>query len=223
MLANALYQVYRKPSELVGMVTPASPKPPAETWRTYGDLFEEHSTALARPELLAALVQAESSGDPVALPDWRFRLTVDPRSVYAPPSSAVGILQMTDGNYALARELCVHDHAVARTGPWWDPGSCFLNGLYVRTVPSHAIEMTSAYLTVTAQAILARPGVRRPTPPERDALVATAHLCGPERAAAFARRGFRPAPGERCGEQDLGVYLGRVRAYALAFAALAAG
>jgi len=220
--ANAVYQVGRKPTELVGLVTPASPKPPAETWRTYGGLFREHSTAAVRPELLAALVQAESSGDPVALPDWRLRLTADPRYVYAPPSSAVGLLQMTDGNYERARRLCVHDHVVAREGPWWDPRSCFLNALYVRTVPGHAIEMTAAYLDVELSAILARPGVRRPTAAERDALLAALHLCGPERAAALAQRGHRATPGERCGEQDLAAYLARVRGYTLAFGVLAA-
>jgi len=220
--ANAVYQVGRKPTELVGLVTPASPKPPAETWRAYGGLFREHATAAVRPELLAALVQAESSGDPVALPDWRLRLTADPRYLYAPPSSAVGLLQMTDGNYERARRLCVHDHEVAREGPWWDPRGCFLNGLYVRTVPGHAIEMTSAYLDVELSGILARPGVRRPTAAERDALLAAVHLCGPERAAGLAQRGYRAAPGERCGEQDLAAYLARVRGYALVFAALAA-
>jgi hypothetical protein len=220
--ANALYQVAHKPTELVGLVTPASPKPPAETWRAYGGLFREHATAAVRAELLAALVQAESSGDPVATPDWRFRLSSDPRRLYAPPSSAAGLLQMTDGNYERARRLCIHGHEVARDGPWWDPRSCFLNALYVRTVPGHAVEMTSAYLDVELAGLLARPGVRRPTPAERDALAATVHLCGTERAAAFARRGFRAVPGERCGEQDLAVYLTRVRAYAGAFAALAA-
>ena len=95
---DVVYQVAHKPSELVALL-PSAPKPPEETWTAYGDLFRENATPLVRAELLAALVQAESSGDPLALPPWRFRFTLDPRGVYGPSSSAVGIMQMTDGNY----------------------------------------------------------------------------------------------------------------------------
>jgi hypothetical protein len=36
------------------------------------------------------------------------------------------------------------------------------------------------------------------------------HLCGATVADAYARRGFRPAPGERCGDHDLAGYLARL-------------
>jgi hypothetical protein len=211
----------RKPGEILGIVAPAAPKPPAETWREYGSLFEEHSTAAIRPELLAALAQAESAGDPLARTYWRFRWSAHPLELYAPASSAVGLLQITDSNYAEARRLCIRDHRVAREGPWYDPRACFLNGLYFRTVPSHAIEMTAAWLDLTCQEILARPRVRRPGPAELQALAAVVHLCGRERGATFAERGFRPARGERCGDHDLAAYLGRVSLLAALFAAQA--
>ena len=36
------------------------------------------------------------------------------------------------------------------------------------------------------------------------------HLCGATVGEAYARRGFRPAPGERCSDHGLAVYLARV-------------
>jgi hypothetical protein len=221
--ANACYQLWHKPTEILGLVAPAARKPPAETWRTYRSDFEAHSTAAIPPELLAALVQAESSGDPLARPPWRFRWTTDPLALYAPASSAVGILQMTDANYQQARRLCIRHHEVAREGAWYDPSTCFLNAFYFRSVPGHSIEMTAAYLHVTTEELLARPGVRKATPAERQALAAVVHLCGRERGAAFAKRGFRPLRGERCGDQDVRAYLARVRSFVAMFAAERAG
>ncbi len=222
--ANACYQVARKPTELLGLLAPTARKAPAETWKAYGDLFREHSTPLVGPELLAALVQVESAGDPFARAPWRFRWTANPLELYGPASSAVGLLQMTNATYELARRLCVHYHAVARDGAWYDPRACFLNALYVRPVPSHSIEMTAAYLHLASGEILGRPGIRSASPDERRALVAVIHLCGHQRGAAFAARGFRLLPGERCGEQDLRGYLARVRTLVAAFeAASAAG
>src|SRR5262245_53547657 len=43
--ANWVYQVARKPTELLFPVSEAFAKPPGETWRQYGPLFRQHSTA----------------------------------------------------------------------------------------------------------------------------------------------------------------------------------
>ncbi len=221
--ANACYQVARKPTELLGLLAPSARKTPAETWKAYRDLFREYSTPLVGPELLAALVQVESAGDPFATTSWRFRLTANPLQLYGPASSAVGLLQMTDATYELARRLCIHSHAVVRDGAWYDPRTCFLNALYSRPVPSHSIEMTAAYLHSTSEEILARPGIRSASPDERRALAAVIHLCGPQHGATFAARGFCPLRGERCGEHDLRSYLGRVRILVAAFEATKGG
>jgi hypothetical protein len=223
-LASAAYQLARKPTEILGLLAPRSAKSPSDTWRAYRGSFEDCSTPAIRPELLAALAQAESSGDPLARARWRFRWTANPLELWGPPSSAVGLLQMTDATYQRARHLCIRGHAVAREGAWYDPRTCFLNTLYVRTWPSHAIEMTAAWLDLTTAEILSRPGVGPPSPAQREALAAAVHLCGPQRAAAFAARGFRVRPGERCGGHDLRAYLARVRALEEVFAmARAAG
>lgn len=221
--ANYAVQIARKPTELLGLVAGPAPRSPRATWAAYAPLFREHSTDVMRPELLAALVQAESAGDPLARTYWRLRWSRNPFEVYAPASSAVGILQITDGTFAEARRFCVHDHEVARDGPWWDVRSCWLNAIYMRTVPSHAIEMTSARLHQVVADTIA--GVRPPdaTAKRKRRLAAVVHLCGRERGVAFAAHGFRPRPGERCGDHDLAAYLARIESLEATFLRLDAG
>jgi hypothetical protein len=48
------------------------------------------------------------------------------------------------------------------------------------------------------------------------------HLCGAGAGEAYARRGFKLAPGERCGEHDVRAYLARVGAMKRLFARLSA-
>ena len=59
-------------------------KEPAETWRQYYALFRTYSTSTIPPELLAALAQGESSGNPVERTYWRWRW-----SIRAIPSHAI--------------------------------------------------------------------------------------------------------------------------------------
>ncbi|HVI95166.1 MAG TPA: transglycosylase SLT domain-containing protein [Anaeromyxobacter sp.] len=221
--ADVAYQLARKPTELIGLVTPPAAKSPEATWAEYGALFDAHSTDFVSPALLAALAQVESAGDPLARTYWRWRWSWNVLELYAPASSAVGMLQITDGTFAEARRLCVHDHAVAHDGSWHDPRACWFNALYFRTIPSHAIEMTSAYLHTAVAETLVRQGLRDVSPEQRQRLAAVIHLCGRERGAAFARRGFRVAPGERCGDHDLARYLVRVEALMRTFARMDAG
>jgi hypothetical protein len=209
-LATVGWQVAHKPTELLAAVVPSAPKSPAETWETYRSRFEAHATAIVRPELLAALAQVESGGDPLASPPWRLRWRANPLDLYGPASSAVGLLQMTDGNLAEARQLCIHGHEVARAGAWHDPRACWLNGLYARVVPGDAIEMTAAWLDASVREIAAARGLRRLGPERERRLAAVVHLCGRALGAELARRGFWVLPGERCGDQDLAEYVGRV-------------
>jgi hypothetical protein len=129
---------------------------------------------------------------------------------------------MTESNLADARRLCIHGHAVAREGPWSDPGACWLNGLYSRLVPGHAIEMTAAWLDTSVREIVAAQRLRAPSPGQTRRLAAVVHLCGRTRAAEYARRGFRTAAGERCGDQDVARYVTRVEALARLFEGLRA-
>jgi hypothetical protein len=215
---NWAVQVARKPAELVGALGLTEPKPPRITWEAYGPVFRAHATPLVPPAVLAALAQVESAGDPHARTFWRWRWSWSPLEWYRPASSAVGLYQMTDGAFDEARRLCVHEGRVLRTGAWHDLDGCWLTGLYTRLVPGHAVELTAARLHVHLERLLAGPPPRRATPDQRRDLAAVVHLCGPGRGATFARRGFRAAPGERCGTHPLQAYLARVRHLTATFA-----
>jgi len=220
--ANGVYQVVRKPTELLFPVHGTLAKTPAETWRRYETLFREHATAVITPGLLAALAQVEGAGDPVARARWRWRRSWNPFDVFRPPSSAVGMYQITDGTFREARRYCIHEHAVVEEGPWHDLGSCWFNGLYSRVVPSHAVEMTSALLDRRVAQTLERRRIETATLRQKQDLAAVIHLCGARAGDAFAVRRFRLTPGQRCGEHSVRAYLARVDASRRVFARLAA-
>jgi Transglycosylase SLT domain len=221
-LANWIYQVVRKPAEMLFPVSGVLAKSPAETWRQYGPLFRRHATAVITPEMLAALAQVEGAGNPAARTYWEWRLSWNPFEVYRPASSAVGMYQITDAAFRDARRYCIRDHAVVEDGPWYDLRSCWFNGLYTRVLPSHAVEMTAALLDRAVARTLARRRVVTATFAQKQDLAAVVHLCGPAAGDAFARRGFQPTPGQRCGGHDLRGYLAQLSAMKRQFARLAA-
>jgi hypothetical protein len=162
------------------------------------------------PDLLAAIAQVEGSGNPVARTYWRWSWTSQPFEVYRPASSAVGMYQITDGTFAEARRYCIHDHAVAEDGPWNSWHSCWFNSLYARVLPGDAVELTSAYLDHSVALILERHRISAATPQHKQVLAAMIHLCGAGAGDEYARRGFRLAAGQRCGDHEARAYLDRV-------------
>ncbi|MGH7827566.1 MAG: lytic transglycosylase domain-containing protein [Candidatus Binatia bacterium] len=209
-VVNGIYQVIRKPSELFAPISASLSKSPETTWQSYGSLFEKHSTKIISPELLAALAQVEGSGNPIARTYWRWQWSWNPFEIYRPASSALGMFQITDGTFAEARKYCIRDHKVVTEGRWHDLRSCWFNSFYTRTLPSHATEMTAAYLDrKVINTLAARPGTRV-TPVQKEKLAAVIHLCGSKRGDIFARRGFRAMPAERCGTHSLRRYLTKI-------------
>jgi len=214
-LVNLVYHVILKPTELFAFVGHHLDKEPPETWRQYGPLFRASSTSTIPPELLAALAQVESSGNPVDRTYWRWRWSFNPLAIYQPASSAVGLLQMTDGAYAEAAKSCIRDHAVVEDG-------CGFTSLYIRAIPSHSIELASVYLDRHVADVLARTGEAKATASQKQDLAAFIHLCGAGPAAAFARRHFQMMAGERCGDHLVAAYVAHVNAMKRQFLSLAA-
>jgi len=212
---NWTYHVIRKPTELFFPVSGTLAKSPLETWRQYAPLFRRHATATITPELLAALAQVEGSGDPVARTYWRWQVAWNPFNVYRPASSAVGMYQITDPTFREARRFCVHDHVVRED-------ECWFRSLYMRVLPSHAVEMTSALLDRDVARTLERRRIVTATPRQKQDLAALIHLCGVGPGDDFARHGFRLAPGQQCGDHDVAAYLARVSGMKRQFARLAA-
>jgi len=221
LAANALVQVARKPTELFTPVSGALHKTPQETWRAYEPIFRRHATATITPDFLAALAQVEGAGNPVARTRWRWKLTEDPFDVYRPASSAAGMYQITNGTFRQARRYCIHDHEVVEDGPWHAWRSCWFNWLYFRVVPSHAAEMTSAFLDISVSRTLRLLKRQDASLRQKQDLAAIMHLCGVSAGEAFARRGFRLADGQSCGNQNVGAYLGQIYSMQRVFAGLA--
>lgn len=210
LAANGIYQVVRKPTELFFPVSGVLYKSPRETWREYGPIFRRHSTGTISPEFLAALAQVEGSGNPIVRTYWRWSWSAKPFEVYRPASSAVGMYQITDGTFDEARRLCIHDHRVVADGAWNDWHSCWFNWTYMRVIPSHAVEMTAAYLDSRVAMALQRAGIRNATRSQKENLAAVIHLCGAGAGAIYAAHGLRAAPGQRCGDHTVSVYINRV-------------
>lgn len=209
-IANGVYQVILKPTELFFPVSGALYKAPSDTWRSYKRIFRKHATGTITPEFLAALAQVEGSGNPIVRTYWRWSLSSDPFKVYRPASSAVGMYQITDGTFQEARRYCIHDHVVVDDGPWDDFQSCWFNSLYMRVVPTHAVEMTSAYLDRRVARALARAGIVNATQKQKLDLAAIIHLCGAGAGERHARRGLRITSGQRCGDHSVRDYVAKV-------------
>jgi len=217
---NLIYQVIRKPGELFAPVSGSFAKDPRSTWQSYGALFEKYSTSIIPPELLAALAQVESDGNPVARTYWRWQWSWNPLEIYRPASSALGMFQLTDGTFAQARKYCIRDHRVASEQPRPNSGSCWFNGFYTRTLPSHAVELTAAYLHQSVVDTLAARQAIKANALQKQKLAAVIHLCGVKKGETFAAKGFRAAPGELCGTHNLQRYLSKVDSMKKRFARL---
>jgi hypothetical protein len=222
VLINVAYQIVRKPTELFFPVSGTLYKTPRETWAEYESIFRRHSTDIISPTFLAALAQVEGSGNPVVRTYWRWRVSPDPFEVYRPASSAVGMYQITDGTFEASRRYCIHDHKVVSDGPWNDWDSCWFNALYFRVIPSHAVELTSAWLDVQVRRVLRRHGIRSASVRQQQDLAAIIHLCGAGAGSQHARRGLAIVPGQRCGDHDVRGYVTKVRRMQDVFNRLAA-
>jgi hypothetical protein len=135
--------------------------------------------------------------------------------VYKPASSAVGLYQMTDAVYAEAARYCIRRHTVV-------DADCWFNSLYVRAVPSHAVELTAVYLDRKVAGLLASTLGTTASPQQKQDLAAFIHLCGSTPAWTFMRRGFQVIAGERCGDHLVATYLAKVNAMKRQFFRLAA-
>ena len=179
------------------------------------------SGALQESEFLAALAQVESDGNPIARTYWRWQWSWSPFEIYRPASSALGMFQIIDGTFARARKYCIRNHTVVTEGPWYDLNSCWFNSLYARTLPSHAVEMTAAYLHQSVIDTLATRRTAKVSLAQKQKLAAVIHLCGLKRGQTFAAREFRVTHGELCGTHSLQRYLIQIDRMKKSFARLA--
>jgi hypothetical protein len=121
---------------------------------------------------------------------------------------------MTDAAFAEAQGYCILHHTVVESG-------CSATAFHSRVVPRHATEFTAVFLDRKVTAILGHHRKTRISRQQREELAAVIHLCGAGPAKAFAGRGFRLMPGERCGDHDVAAYLAQIIAVKRKFLSLA--
>jgi hypothetical protein len=126
--------------------------------------------------------------------------------------------QITDGTFAEARRFCIQHHAVVEDGPWNDWDSCWFNRLYTRVIPSHAVELTAAYLDRSVANALEHNHVKSAPLERQQELAAVIHLCGAGAGDLYVRRGLKLAQGQRCGDHEARDYVARVAAMKRTFA-----
>ena len=69
---------------------------------------------------------------------------------------------------------------------------------------------------------MARPRAEAATLQQKQDLAAIIHLCGAGGGNAFAQRGFKLTPGQKCGDHDVRSYLARISTMKRLFSRLAA-
>jgi hypothetical protein len=213
-VANWIYHAVRKPTELLGPVSGAFTKTPAETWQAYGAHFRKHATAAISPELLAALAQIEAAGNPVAQTYWRWRPSLHPFDIYRPASSAMGMYQIINGTYTQHKPACRTENDAP------SEQSCWFDSLYSRVVPSEAIALAAKMLDDGVTRTLRRHHVGATAAQKQD-LAIVIHLCGSGAGDSFARRHFRLTADQHCGDHDVRAYLDRVNSMKRVFVRLA--
>ena len=222
VVGNAIYQVWRKPSEIVGLLDSKFHKAPQLTWATYGSDFRQSATNILTADFLAALAQAESNANPVARTYWKWRWTSNWRQMFAPASSAVGMFQITDGTYAEAKDFCIADGEVRQRSTNAVDAHCVPEFMYSRLIPSHAIEMTAARLHHHVRRLLSAYRVRTATRLQQQTLATIIHLCGVGKGEQLVQARFELRRIGRCGDHAPAAYVGRVRALQKQFRQLAA-
>lgn len=207
---NFIYQIVRKPTEIVGLLGEGLKKSPSETWRNYGEDFKAKATDIMTADLLAALAQAESSGNPVVRTYWKWNFSRLDR-LYAPASSSVGMFQITEGTFDEAKQYCLVDRVPVRQTE--GDLRCYGSLYYSRLVPSHAIEMTSARLHYLVDQVLNDHKIKNATVKQKQDLAVVIHLCGLQKGKQLARAGMHASRIGLCGDHSPVSYLNRVASY----------
>jgi len=176
-----------------------------QTWGNYKDDFREHATTIIPPVYLAALAQTESAGNPFVTQSWKVKFSGGWKGLFSPVSSAVGLFQLTRGTFQRMSQYCVKNGRSVKDGPWHKWQSCWFNQFYSRLIPSHSIEMTSAFLHAQ---VLRLTGNKPMSPRRLKRLASIIHLCGDNKAKQYLRSGFRHL--KRCGSHSVKNYVLKV-------------
>ena len=221
LIIGALYPLFIEPTGPLRFLGFDRPENVTETWNQYKHLFQKHETKVMTADFLAALVQAKSKRKSIGLKSgsvegsiWEFYREA---RLQTPGSFSPGLYQITDDFYGRAQNYCVEKGRIRRRKPWYAFSTCWNRLFYSRLYPSHAIEMTSAYLTLTTRKLLKRFGKKKVRRPVQQTVAAIRHFCGKRIAYQYVKRDFKAIRGQKCDSQSLSRYIQRVKAYQKAF------
>ena len=205
---NFVVQIYRKPSELISYWYSGQASGIEETWNRFGDDFISYSTPYVFPEVLASLAQIESGGRVWASPLGQVKIKTNLDRIYAPASSAIGLMQLTDGHFEQARKYCIVKGELKR--------GCTMNWIYSRLWPSHSIELAASYLHMSIAKL--RKWYRRQfKKTDLIKLSSVIHLCGPEKAAIFVEDQLEFRRFKQCGDHRVDRYVNKVLSFSKKF------
>ena len=207
---NFLWQIYKKPAEVIALLSWSKAKTHQGTWQSYGQSFQKYSTQVITPSFLAALAQIESAGNPLATPQWKFKFTDRLSKIFSPQSSSVGLYQFTNATFKRAQKYCIRDQKV-RTA------NCWMNPVYTRLLPWQSIELASAYLDTEVRR-LSRKHKKNLNLKKSHQLAGIIHLCGNRKAEKYIRAGLNVKKIGKCGSHSPRLYLKKLLTKQKAFA-----
>ncbi len=215
---NFMWQVYKKPTEVLRPISKYFNKSPKQTWYSYYDEFNKHADPYLSAEYLAALAQVESSGNPIAQTYWDFKLSTDISKMYAPASSSVGLYQFTEPSFQIAKNICKtkNGYKFLKEAP---VGSCFFHKFKTRLSASDSIELAANHLNYNIEQIMLRKKMKL-NPVQIEALASVIHLCGPRAADRLVQRSFSLELMGNCGAHNVKNYHRKISRMASYFRAL---
>ncbi len=205
---NFCYQIYRHPIHLLSLLHPGEAQTPMQIWKSYSEDFKSYSTNSVSSELLAALAVVESNGKSWATPSWNLQSTTTPENLFAPATSAFGLMQITDGHFKETKSDCIRSKTLYH--------NCWMNFFTSRVFASHSIEMAAVYIHKQLEAFQKKLG-RPLSSEEKVSLASVTHLCGKnwlfENVTVNLKIENLKFKRSSCGAQNVRTYISRVKKY----------
>lgn len=195
-LINLAYHTYQNPIHLLSFAAKPFYKTPLQTWQSYRETFERHGDERITPPLLAAIAYVESSGNPLAAPPWKWSISTDVAEIFAPASSAFGLMQITKGTFQTMRQIAKEE---GKPVP-----------IMTRLRVEDSVQLSAIHLRRKVQELIGERGWAKLDRRRSTQLASVIHLCGPEIGRKLVKFGYKTERLPRCGSHWPEVYTNRV-------------
>ena len=223
LAANWAYHTIRKPTEVFFPLTNALDKQPFRNLARVRLVVPRACDRRHHTDLLAALAQVESAGNPVARTYWRGDRPGIPWNSIDRHRARWACSRLPTRPFRKENVIAFTTIGWFKTAAGTTCNPAGLTASIAGVLPSHAIELTAAMLDRAVDSAIRQSRRAHPTFRQKQDLAAVIHLCGAGAGHAYVARGFRLAPHQRCGDHSARSYLDRVHDMKRKFARLAAG